>query len=154
MHKSVEFQYQLGDIELITKQVLDALTSKNILLFGSMGVGKTTFVSALLKILGSHDDASSPTFSIVNEYELPNDMMYHFDMYRIKDEDEALQFGFEDYLSSNHWIVIEWPERIPNLLPENAEIIEIILNSDYTRTLKLNNKIDLTNKNMAKNCIN
>lgn len=154
MHKSVELRYQINDIEKIAQQVLETLSSKTILLYGSMGAGKTTFVRALSKVLGSYDDVSSPTFSIVNEYELPNDRMYHFDMYRIKDEDEALQFGFEDYLSTDHWIVIEWPERIPNLLPENAAIIEIILNSDHSRTLKLNENINLTNEKMAKNCTN
>lgn len=135
----------------MAQQVLMAVNTKTILLNGNMGVGKTTFVKAFVKVLGSEDDVSSPTFSIVNEYQLPNDVLYHFDMYRIKDEDEALQFGIEDYLSSNHWVVMEWSENIPNLLPNDVDIIEIILNKDHSRTLKFTKNTVLT-KNMAKIC--
>jgi tRNA threonylcarbamoyladenosine biosynthesis protein TsaE len=142
----VEIRYHITEIESVAQQVLEALTTKIILLNGSMGVGKTTFVKALVKILGSDDSVSSPTFSIVNEYELPNDVLYHFDLYRIKDQEEAMQIGIEDYLSSNHWIVVEWPEKISNLLEANVDVIELILNNDYSRTLKLNKTIDLTNK--------
>ena len=142
----MEITYHIQDIDSVATQVLKALTTKTILLNGSMGIGKTTFVKSLLKALGSNDDVSSPTFSIVNEYELQDDIMYHFDMYRIKNEDEALQFGIEDYLSSNHWIVIEWSENIPNLIPENADVIELILNNDRSRTLKLIKKENLTKK--------
>jgi tRNA threonylcarbamoyladenosine biosynthesis protein TsaE len=141
----VEIRYQIQDIESVAQQVLAALTTKTILLKGSMGVGKTTFVKALAKVLGSQDAVSSPTFSIVNEYELSDGLLYHFDMYRLKNEDEALQFGIEDYLSSNQWIVMEWPEKIPSLLPENYDIIEFDLNNDYSRTLKLNKNENLTN---------
>src|SRR5690606_14378126 len=125
-----------------------------LLLKGRMGVGETTFIKALVKVLGSNDDVSSPTFSIVNVYELPNDKLYHFDMYRINDEAEALQFGIEDYLASNHSIVMEWPEHIPSLLPEDAVCMDLILNADHSRTLKLHKNLNLTNKIMAKNCIN
>ena len=118
-----------------------------------MGVGKTTFVKALVKALGSQDDVSSPTFSIVNQYELTDDVIFHFDMYRIKNEDEALQFGIEEYISSSHWIVMEWSENIPNLIPETFDIIELTLNADHSRTLKLNKNKNLT-KNMAKICKN
>lgn len=142
----MELTYQIQDIESIALQVLKALTTKTVLLNGEMGVGKTTFVKSLVKILGGQDDVSSPTFSIVNEYELPNDLLYHFDMYRIKDEIEALQFGIEDYLSSKHWVVMEWSENIPNLLPENFDVIELTLNEDHSRTLKLTKNTELTKK--------
>jgi len=150
----MEITYHLADIETVAKKVLTAIDSKTLLLKGSMGVGKTTFIKALVKVLGSNDDVSSPTFSIVNVYELPNDKLYHFDMYRINDEAEALQFGIEDYLASNHWIVMEWPEHIPSLLPEDAVCMDLILNADHSRTLKLHKNLNLTNKIMAKNCIN
>lgn len=142
----MEIRYQLNEIEHVAQKVMRALTTKMILLKGDMGVGKTTFVKALAKVLGSTDDVSSPTFSIVNAYELPDGLLYHFDLYRIKDEEEALQFGIEDYLSSPHFIVMEWPENISNLLQEPADIIEIILNEDHSRTLKLNKNNQLTNK--------
>ncbi len=142
----MEITYQLQDIDSVAQLVLESLNTKTILLNGGMGVGKTTFVKALVKALGSEDDVSSPTFSIVNEYELPNDILFHFDMYRIKNEDEALQFGIEDYLSSSHWIVMEWPENIPKLIPDHVDSIEITLNSNHSRTLKLNKNINLTNK--------
>lgn len=142
----MDILYQIEDIESVAMQVLDALTTKTLVLNGSMGVGKTTFVKAFVKALGSDDVVTSPTFSIVNEYELPNGLLYHFDMFRINNEEEALQFGIEDYLESNQWIVIEWPEKIPNLLPGNIDTIELILNKDNSRTLKLNKKINLTNK--------
>lgn len=142
----MEITYHINDIDSVALQVLEALSTKTILLNGNMGVGKTTFVKALVKILGSKDTVSSPTFSIVNDYELPNDKMYHFDMYRIHDEDEALQFGIEEYLSSHHWIVMEWSEHIPNLIPDQVDTIEIILNNDHSRTLKLNKNENLTKK--------
>ena len=134
----MEINYQLNEIDEVAQKVLGAVSSKIIVLNGGMGVGKTTFVKALVKALGSNDIVSSPTFSIVNEYELNDDLMYHFDMYRIKDENEALQFGIEDYLSTEHWILIEWPEKIPNLLPKNIIEIDLRLNKDNSRTLKLN----------------
>ncbi|MEZ4792873.1 MAG: tRNA (adenosine(37)-N6)-threonylcarbamoyltransferase complex ATPase subunit type 1 TsaE [Gelidibacter sp.] len=142
----MERTYHIDQIEAIAADVLHVLNTKAILLIGEMGVGKTTFVKALVKVLGGKDEVSSPTFSIVNDYELPNDRMYHFDLYRIKDEGEALQFGIEDYLSSGHWIVMEWPEKIPNLLPEHVDTIELILNKDHSRTLKLNTHRNLTKK--------
>ncbi|MGJ8593021.1 MAG: tRNA (adenosine(37)-N6)-threonylcarbamoyltransferase complex ATPase subunit type 1 TsaE [Aquaticitalea sp.] len=134
----MEIKYHIEDIDSVAVQVLQVLTSKTILLNGNMGVGKTTFVKAMAKALDSIDNVSSPTFSIVNEYKLPNDKFYHFDLYRLNTEEEALEFGIEDYLSSNHWIVIEWPEKILNLLPEDVDRIDLILNDDHSRTLNLN----------------
>lgn len=142
----IEITYQLEDIDSVAKLVLKSLSTKTILLNGTMGVGKTTLVKALAKALGSNDDVSSPTFSIVNEYKLSNDILFHFDMYRIKNEDEALQFGIEDYLSSNHWIIMEWPENISKLIPDQVDSIEITLNSNHSRTLKLNKNENLTKK--------
>lgn len=142
----MEIRFNIEDIEQVALQVMHALTTKMIMLKGDMGVGKTTFVKAFAKALGSTDDVSSPTFSIVNTYGLPDGLLYHFDMYRINDEEEALQFGLEDYLSSPHYIVMEWPENISNLLQEPADLIEIILNEDHSRTLKLNKNNNLTNK--------
>jgi tRNA threonylcarbamoyladenosine biosynthesis protein TsaE len=101
-----------------------------------MGVGKTTLISALVKALGSKEKATSPTFSIVNEYKTENDSIYHFDCYRLKDANEALDIGIEDYLYSGYWNFIEWPEKISDFLPNEADILQLKLNKDGTRTLK------------------
>ena len=88
---------------------------------GEMGSGKTTFINAVLRELGIEDHSSSPTFSIVNEYHSPeNGVIYHFDFYRIEDEEEAFDIGIEDLLYDSAFCFIEWPERIENLLPQNC----------------------------------
>ncbi|WP_299390944.1 tRNA (adenosine(37)-N6)-threonylcarbamoyltransferase complex ATPase subunit type 1 TsaE [uncultured Gelidibacter sp.] len=132
----MELTYPLENIESVADAVLKHATSKTFLFYGDMGVGKTTLIKALSKQLGSSTTVNSPTFSIVNEYEIDNDLIYHFDLYRIKNEEEALNFGIEDYLFSNHYIFIEWPERIVDLLPEDANKVDITLNNDGSRTLK------------------
>ena len=140
--KTQEITYQLNQINSIAKTLLDAFNSKTILFNGEMGAGKTTLIKAILKSLNSDDDVSSPTFSIVNEYKIPNDKVYHFDFYRIESIEEALNFGVEDYLYSDHWLLIEWSERVSELIPEDHCKIDIIINSPEERTLKLtiNNK--------------
>ncbi len=97
------------------------------LFFGDMGAGKTTFIKAIISRLNVNDIISSPTFSIVNEYfsEKLQQPVYHFDFYRIKNEEEALNIGLEEYLYSGNLCFIEWPEKIENLLPENYVEIRI-----------------------------
>jgi tRNA threonylcarbamoyladenosine biosynthesis protein TsaE len=146
----MEITYNIQDITTVAEAVIKQLTSKTILMYGDMGVGKTTFIKSFVKALKSDDDVTSPTFSIVNEYVTPSDKVFHFDLYRIKDEDEALQFGIEDYLYSNNWIIIEWPDRIENLYPNNANIITITQNKDNSRTLKLSHNKSLTKQNAIK----
>ena len=97
-------QFGLETIDDVANLLLKSFKSKTILFYGDMGVGKTTLIGALLKALGSKEKATSPTFSIVNEYEVKDDIVYHFDFYRIEDENEALDIGIEDYLYSGHWV--------------------------------------------------
>ena len=130
--------YQLKDVERIAKQLIENVKSKTLLFRGEMGVGKTTLISAIIKVLGSHDDVSSPTFSIVNEYQLNDKKIYHFDLYRINDLEEAYNFGIEDYLDSDNWIIIEWPEILEPLYSGTESIINIELLSENTRQLVAN----------------
>ena len=149
--KTIEFTYRLKDIEATAASVLEHLVSKTILFNGSMGAGKTTFINALLNAMQSDDTATSPTFSIVNEYNIPNDKVYHFDFYRIESIDEAYNFGIEDYLNNNHWLFMEWPERIEDLIPENHQAITITDLEDNKRSLKLTiNTKHLTKKTAMK----
>ena len=129
--------FEIEQLDKAANQLLKLVNSKIILFYGEMGVGKTTLISALVKQLGGNAEVSSPTFSIVNEYLVDNDKVYHFDFYRIEDEYEALDIGVEDYFDSGHWIFIEWPDKIKEILPLNAEISYIKLNKNGSRSLIL-----------------
>lgn len=142
----MEINYKLSSVNDVAKQLVSSLTTKTLLIYGSMGAGKTTLIKAIVKALGSKDEVSSPTFSIINEYEIDNGMIFHFDLYRVKNEEEAYNFGIEDYLFSKNLSIIEWPQIIENMLPERFDTINLEINSDESRTLKLNNKTNLTNK--------
>ena len=147
--KTIELTYHIKDIDAIATSILEHLESKTILFNGAMGAGKTTFINALLKAMHSNDVATSPTFSIVNEYRLPNDKVYHFDFYRIESLDEAYNFGIEDYLNSEHWLFMEWPERIEALLPKDTQTITITDIQDNKRSLKLTINTKHLTENMA-----
>jgi len=136
--------YKINDLATVAKQVLEEMTSKTLLFYGDMGSGKTTLIKAMVKALGGDDDTSSPTFSIVNEYEVENDMVYHFDMFRIDNEVEAYDIGIEDYLYSGHYNFIEWPEKIKALLPQDADRLYVSINQDGSRSLKLDHAMNLT----------
>lgn len=105
---------------------------------GPMGAGKTTFTKALCEELGTMDVVNSPTFAIVNVYDTPNEgEIYHFDCYRLKTIQEALDFGAEEYLYSGNYCFIEWPEMIEDLLPEDTIDVIITPQEDGTRMLRL-----------------
>ncbi|MCD6596362.1 MAG: tRNA (adenosine(37)-N6)-threonylcarbamoyltransferase complex ATPase subunit type 1 TsaE [Bacteroidales bacterium] len=104
--------------------------------YGEMGVGKTTFIQALCQELGVKETVSSPTFSIVNEYNYNiNCKVYHFDFYRINSIEEVFDFGYEEYFAEDNYIFIEWPELIENLLPENTIRVSISIGKDNVRKL-------------------
>jgi len=117
----------LDQLPEIAKSILSDFGDGKIFMFyGSMGAGKTTLIKELVHQLGIEDVANSPTFAIVNEYfSKSNGTIYHFDFYRLEDENEALDMGYEDYFYSNAYCFVEWPEKIPNLLPENVIDVEI-----------------------------
>lgn len=134
-------EYQVNSLEELPAAaawLLSAKPESRIFLFqGAMGAGKTTFIKAICAQLGVVDSTSSPTFSIVNEYHAPNGPVYHFDFYRLKDEQEALDLGYEEYFYSGNYCFVEWPEKIPSLLPEEAEIIQIHLTENQGRSIKI-----------------
>ena len=132
-------QYNIEQVETVAKQVLEAATSKIILFEGDMGVGKTTLIKTLVSLLGSDDLVSSPTFSLVNEYKCLNDNIFHFDLYRVEDEEELYNFGIETYIYSDHYIFVEWPNLLKPLLQDQFTTIQIVLSENTTRELTLTN---------------
>lgn len=130
--------YSISELAEIASMILEHSNSKILLFYGSMGVGKTTLIKELSKQLGVEEGFSSPTFSLVNEYETKEgDLVYHFDFYRVKNEEEALDMGFDEYLSTNYWIFIEWPENVVGLLPQDATKLKLTKNQDNTRTITI-----------------
>lgn len=133
----MEYKFNVSDLPHIAKEILLKVPNKTLLFYVTMGVGKTTLIKEISKQLGVTDIINSPTFSLVNEYEIVNDKIYHFDFYRIKTEEEALDIGIEDYFFSEYWKLIEWPEKVSNLLPPNSTKIKMHKNKNGTRSLTI-----------------
>ena len=130
--------FSIDQLEEVAQQIITNNPKKVILFHGEMGVGKTTLIKQLCKTLGVVGTTSSPTFSLVNEYEADaNQLVYHFDFYRLNKEEEALDMGIDDYLYSGNWCFIEWAEKIPNLIPETHSVITISQLPDGKRSLTL-----------------
>ena len=128
----------LKDLDRAAGAFLEAIGDRRLIaLYGSMGAGKTTFTTAVCKRLGVREDAvSSPTFAIVNEYRTGSgEPMYHFDFYRIEHLEEAYDIGLYDYLDSGCLFLMEWPENIEDLLPEETLKVHITVHPDGSRTL-------------------
>ena len=117
------------ELERAAKLLLGEFKNTRVFTFsGELGSGKTTFIKYICSVLGVKNGISSPTFSLVNEYECANDkVVYHFDFYRIKDVQEAYDIGYEEYFYSGNYCFIEWPEKIPGLVPQDAVEIKIEL---------------------------
>lgn len=130
--------YSFLDLNQIAKEIIRNSKHKILLFHGEMGVGKTTLIKEICKILGTDVLINSPTFSIVNEYITnTNEIIYHFDFYRIKNEEEALNLGLEDYFYSNAWCLIEWPSVIQNLVPLKNSTIYITELNNGQRNIEL-----------------
>lgn len=127
----------INELPNAARQLLDFSRGERVFLFeGPMGAGKTTFIKFICEELGVDDTASSPTYSIVNEYNSPLGQVFHFDFFRIKSEIEAYDLGFEEYAYSGNYCFIEWPERIESLWPRNY--IKVIMETDENlRTINL-----------------
>jgi len=131
----------IEDLERVAREFLACAGDRVIFaLYGPMGVGKTTFVKAVMACLGVEDDVNSPTFAIVNEYATTDrKRVYHFDFYRVKHITEALDFGCEEYFYSGDFCFIEWPELIEPLLPEQTVICQFSELPDGRRELVVEN---------------
>lgn len=128
----------LSKLSSAASRLIEVIGNKRVWLFyGEMGGGKTTLIKAICEALDIDDQASSPTFSIVNEYASPQGPVYHFDFYRIRSEQEALDLGYEEYFYSGHYCFVEWPELIPNLLPDDAAVIHIAVTEDGAREIRV-----------------
>lgn len=128
----------LSDINQVAKAFLEMYEDRQVIaMYGDMGVGKTTFVKAVCEVLGMEDEASSPTFAIVNEYKGDGRNIYHFDFYRINDPEEAYDFGYEEYFYSGNMCFVEWPEKIDDLMPDDALVMKFTEREDGVRLINV-----------------
>jgi len=136
----MDLNFNLGGIDDAAAQVLKAAHGKTVFAFhGEMGAGKTTFIHALCGVMGVKGTVSSPTFSIINQYTtIAGEIIYHMDLYRLKDENEAVNAGVEDCLYSQNICLVEWPGKAPGIFPGDTLHITIISTGPDTRKLSFN----------------
>ena len=126
-----KYPFTLQNIHEIAKQIISkANVHKIFLVDGEMGSGKTTLIKSICNSLKSSDNMSSPTFSLINEYQYPLGKIFHFDLYRLKNTEELLDIGFEDYINSGHYCFIEWPELAKKILQNNFIIIDLTVSEN------------------------
>ncbi len=129
----------LAEIDNAAQSFLELMGDETVYTFhGEMGAGKTTFISALVRALGvDSEEANSPSFAIANEYrsETTAELIYHFDLYRLESLEEVMDIGFEDYLDCGALCLIEWPEKVEDILPDDTVKVEIKVNDDLSRDL-------------------
>ena len=128
----------LSELSDVAREIIDSLEGRTVVLFrGEMGAGKTTLISRIVEELGAEDNVTSPTFAIVNQYEGTECRIYHFDFYRIERLEEAYDFGYEEYFYSGDLCLVEWPEKIEPLLPEDAMQVMIRVVDEDSRIFEI-----------------
>lgn len=129
----------LSELDMVAEEVIGALDGRSVVLFrGGMGAGKTTLISRIAKVLGSHDNVTSPTFALVNQYEGEGDCrIYHFDFYRIDSVNEVFDLGYEEYFYSGDLCLVEWPEKIEPLIPEDVMVVSISVGDNQERIFEI-----------------
>lgn len=135
----MNFTYTLDKLEKASDFILKNADSKIILFEGQMGSGKTTLIKNLVKKIGSKDIVSSPTFSLVNEYNADKDTIYHFDLYRVNNKEELYNLGIETYLYHDNYVFVEWPELLKPMLQEEYTVLKFETTSNYSRLINLRN---------------
>ena len=141
----MEWIFTLTDVQKVAIEFWKAVANAPVIAFhGNMGSGKTTFIHALCDVKGVKDIVGSPTFSIINEYSFDEKgitkKIFHIDLYRLNDEEEAIQAGIEDCLYSDQICLVEWPEKVPHLLPDNTTHVTINAFDNQTRRLRISGK--------------
>ena len=127
----------IAGLKQVASELLATFPGERVFAFyGKMGAGKTTFIQSICRALGSEDNITSPTFALINEYNTAEmESIFHFDFYRIKDIVEAYDLGYEDYIYSGSYCLIEWPEMIESLLPGNLVEVRIEADENESRTI-------------------
>ena len=138
MEKFIFRSESLDDLEQLSDDIFLACTKSRIFTFeGQLGTEKTTLIKSMCRYLGYTDEVTSPTFSLVNEYQTPSSMIYHMDLYRLNSENELLDIGFEEYLDGDAFCFIEWPQIAENLIVQSHYKIKILLNEDLSRKIEI-----------------
>lgn len=129
----------LNELPEVADAVIEALDGRTVVVFrGEMGAGKTTLIREILARLGSEDNVTSPTFALVNQYTTADGRpVYHFDFYRIDRIEEAYDFGYEEYFYSGELCLVEWPEKIEELLPDDVMTVRITVDTEEERTFEI-----------------
>ncbi len=132
-------EYSIGDLTDVAEMILESLDGRNVVVFrGEMGAGKTTLISALCEVLGVEDDVTSPTFALVNNYlTAAGDDLYHFDLYRIDRIEEAYDMGYEEYFYGSGLCLVEWPEKVEELIPDDAMTVRLEVLSPTHRAITI-----------------
>ena len=128
----------LAQLDEVAQLIIDELQGRSVVLFrGGMGAGKTTLISRIVALLGADDTVTSPTFALVNQYEGLKHRIYHFDFYRINRIEEVFDFGYEEYFYSGDLCLVEWPEMIEALIPDDAMVVKIEVGDNDERIFRI-----------------